>query len=84
MSAAFAGLLDRMDEIEEAARTRLGGGEGTPAPMNVGAVLMLFEAQRFSDQPAGGAAAQRARRERCRRVALAGSRTPAGAYAGPR
>jgi len=30
--------------------------------MNIGAVLMLFEAQRFSDQPAGGAAGS-ARRE---------------------
>lgn len=50
MSKAFAGLLDRMDEIEGEAAERLGDADGVPAPMNVGAVLMLFEAQRFSDQ----------------------------------
>lgn len=56
MSAAFSQLHDSMEKIEHQAADRLAGGEGAPPPMNVGAVLMLFEAQRFSDQPAAGAA----------------------------
>ena len=62
MSKAFSKLLDSMEKIEGQAAERLGGGAGAPPPMNIGAVLMLFEAQRFSDQPAGGAAGS-ARRE---------------------
>lgn len=61
MSAAFATLLDSMERVEGEAASRLAGSAGVPPPMNVGAVLMLFEAQRFSDQPAGGAGGSAAR-----------------------
>jgi DNA-binding transcriptional ArsR family regulator len=54
MSEAYAALLDAMERVEAGARDRLAEGE-RDAQMNVGAVLMLFEAQRFSDQPPGGA-----------------------------
>lgn len=56
MSRAFGKLVDSMERIEAQATDRLGGGDGVAAPMNVGAVLLLFEAQRLSDQSAGGTA----------------------------
>ena len=50
LSEAFCQLHDSLQSIAAQAAERLGGGEGAPPPMNVGAVLMLFEAQRLSDQ----------------------------------
>lgn len=55
LSKAFSKVLESMAKIEAQAAERLGDAVGAPPPMNVGAVVMLFEAQRFSDQPAGGA-----------------------------
>ncbi len=51
LSDAFSTLLASMESVAAQAAERLAGGEGAPPPVNVGAVLMLFEAQRFSDQP---------------------------------
>jgi DNA-binding transcriptional ArsR family regulator len=51
LSEAFSHLRDSMESIAAQAAGRLAGGEGAPPPLNVGAVLMLFEAQRLSDQP---------------------------------
>lgn len=49
LSEAFSKLLERMDQIEQRAADRLGDGtEDAPPPTNIGAVLMLFEAQRLS------------------------------------
>jgi DNA-binding transcriptional ArsR family regulator len=53
LSKAYATLHDSVERIEAHAAERLAAGD--VRAMNVGAVLMLFEAQRFSDQPAGGA-----------------------------
>ncbi len=55
LSAAYNALLDSMDRIESEAGKRLDAGDGELEAMDVGAVLMLFEAQRFSDQPEGSA-----------------------------
>ncbi len=55
MSKAYAKLLDRMDVIEAASSERVAAAGAEAEVMNVGATLMLFEAQRFSDQPPGGA-----------------------------
>lgn len=52
LSRAFGRLLDSMDRIEGEAARRLDGRDGVAAPVDAGAVLMLFEAQRFSDMPA--------------------------------
>ncbi|MDQ3630903.1 MAG: helix-turn-helix domain-containing protein [Actinomycetota bacterium] len=57
LSEAFSTLLVSMTSITAQAAGRLAGGEGAPPPLNAGAVLMLFEAQRFSDQPGGEAPA---------------------------
>ncbi len=54
LSDAFSTLLASMESVAAQAAERLAGGEGAPPPVNVGAVLMLFEAQRFSDQPSAG------------------------------
>ena len=54
LSDAFSTLLASMESVAAQAAERLAGGEGAPPPANVGAVLMLFEAQRFSDQPSVG------------------------------
>ncbi len=51
MSRAQAALLDTMERLEREAAERL-VQDALAAPMNVGAVVMLFEAQRFSDQGA--------------------------------
>ena len=57
LSKAYAKLLDAMERIEGRSAERIAEAGEEAEVMNVGAALMLFEAQRFSDQPPGGATA---------------------------
>ena len=54
LSAAYKTLLSTIERVEEGAADRLADGGRATETRNVGAVLMLFEAQRFSDQPPAG------------------------------
>ena len=54
LSRACLGLYDELERIEAAARERRGEDDHDDGLINVGLVVMLFEALRFSDRPLPG------------------------------